>query len=87
MSSRAILIKDQVTVMSIDGKTYTDIFPALVQDDMIIIMRHDIPIRRGDKISHRTSAGVEEIFIVENSSLQSGKGEIPGHYQVRVRRA
>jgi hypothetical protein len=43
---------------------------------MIIIMRHDIPIRRGDKISHRTPAGIEEIFIVEVSSLQSGTTKI-----------
>lgn len=83
----SILIKDRVTVLTMDGKTYTDIFPASVQDDMIIIMRHDVPIRRGDKISHRTPAGVEEIFIVENSRLQSGTEEIPAHYELRVRRA
>ena len=80
------LIEDRVTVLTMDGKTYTDIFPALVQDDMIIIMRHDIPIRRGDKISHQTPAGIEEIFIVEVSSLQSGKEEIPAHYELHVRR-
>lgn len=75
--------------MTMDGKTYKDIFPASALNDlsMIIIMRHDIPIRRGDKISHRTPAGVEEIFIVEVSSLKSGTEEIPAHYELRVRRA
>ncbi len=83
----ARLITDRVTVMTMDGKTYKDISPASVQDDMIIIMRHDIPIRSGDKISHRTQAGIEEIFIVVNASLQSGTEEIPARYVLQVRRA
>lgn len=80
------LITDRVTVLAMDGKKYSDIFPALVEDNRIIIMRHDIPIRHGDKISHRTPAGIEEIFIVEHSSLKGGTKGTPAHYDLQVRR-
>ena len=85
----ASLIDERVTVVAMDGNTYKDIFPAKVLNEMnmIIVMRTDIPIRHGDKISHRTPAGGEEIFIVEVSSLKSGKEEIPAHYELQVRRA
>lgn len=86
----ARVITDRVTVMAKDGKTYTDI-PALVEveNDMIyvIINGTDIPICRGDKISHRTPKGADEIFIVVNSSLQSGTEESPAYYKLRVSRA
>jgi len=79
-------MKDQVTVKTMEGKTYTNI-AALVQGDKILMSRTDIPIRPGDRISRRTPAGVEETFIVEDPGFNSGMGGIPATYQMRVRRA
>lgn len=46
MKDQVRLIDERVTVMAMDDKTYKD------ETSMIIVMRTDIPIRRGDKISH-----------------------------------
>ena len=73
--------------MIMDGKTYKDISPASVQDDMIIIMRHDIPIRSGDKISHRPQAGDRGDIHRCKRQLASGTEEIRARYVLQVRRA
>jgi hypothetical protein len=79
-------MNDQVTVKTMEGKTYTNI-AALVQSDKILTSRADIPIRPGDQIIRVTPAGVEEVFIVEDPGFCSGLRGIPAHYQMRVRRA
>jgi len=80
------LMKDIVIVKTKDGTTYPDV-AASVQHDRIYTERTDIPIRPGDQIIRRTPAGVEEVFIVEDSGFHKGMAGIPDTYQMRVRRA
>jgi hypothetical protein len=77
------LMTDRVTIHSHDGKDYADI-PASVQRGKIFVDRADIPIRPGDRISRRTPAGVEEVWVVDDPGFFKGGHGFPDHYQMRV---
>jgi len=77
---------DRITIKTRDGKIFTDV-AASVQRGKIFTERTDIPICPGDQVSHRTQAGIEEIFIVEDPGFHSGLDEIPSTYQMCVRLA
>jgi hypothetical protein len=80
------LMTDKITVKTSDGEIFTDV-AASVQGDKIFTDRTDIPVHRGDQISRRTPAGVEENFIIEDPGFRSGGGDLPDTYQMRVRAA
>jgi len=75
---------DRITVKTNDGKTFSDV-AASVHGNKVTTDRTDIPLRQGDQISRTTPAGVEENFIIEDPGFQSGVGDLPDIYHMRIR--
>ncbi len=79
-------MQDSISIKTKDGTIYDDVM-ASVQNNKIYTTRYDIPISPGDEITRQTSAGKDELFIVEDPGFRKGLGGIPDNYQIRVRRA
>ena len=62
-----------------------DNIKANVQPKTIFVNNMNILIEEGDLITHKIPSG-EETFEVVDRGFMSGRGGIPSHYQVKVRR-
>lgn len=80
------LMTDRVAIRTADGVTYPDV-RASVQRNRIFTDKTDIPIRPGDQVIRQTTAGVEEVFVVDDPGFHGGIGGIPDTYQMHVHRA
>lgn len=79
------LMTDRVTIRLRDGRVFGDV-AASVQAGKIFTQQTDIPIQPGDEIVRRTSAGLDEVFVVEDPGFHAAFHGMPSTYQMRVRR-
>lgn len=79
------LMRDKVSLIKDDGSRFDDI-KANVQPHKIFIDDASLPIEEGDKLIRTLPNNLVESYIVLDRGYYESIGDIPSHYQVKVRK-
>ncbi|MEA2075196.1 MAG: hypothetical protein U9O85_05625 [Euryarchaeota archaeon] len=78
-------MRDKVSLIKDDGSRFDDI-KANVQPHKIFIDDASLPIEEGDKLIRTLPNNLVESYIVLDRGYYESIGDIPSHYQVKVRK-
>ncbi len=80
------MLTDIVSIIKQDGQKF-DSIRASVQSGKIFIEGSFPLIEAGDLIERKMSNGAQEAYLVDEPGFHEQFGEIPAHYQMKVRKS